>query len=313
MIGDQPLRRAAVIGSGMMGPGIGYTLALTGCEVTIFARTDESVARGLAGFDKAVSMLAGAGSISTDEASGIRERCSGATDLKEATAGADLVIESIPEDLELKRACFTQLEGLCRRDTIMTSNTSGIPVAQIAAALRYRDRFAVTHFWNPPHLMPLVEVVKGEETAPETVETLTALLLKGGKKPVTVLKDTPGQLGNRLLHALIREAIHIVEQGIATVEDVDTAIKNGLGRRFPVYGVMEHQDIAGLDMVLAIQNYLCPSLCNDTEPARVLREKVSGGSLGAKSGSGFYDWTKRDVGTVIDKRDTFLLELLKKR
>jgi 3-hydroxybutyryl-CoA dehydrogenase len=134
---------------------------------------------------------------------------------------------------------------------------------------------------------------------------------KAGKAPVSVLKDTPGQLGNRLFHALLREGIYMVQEGIASVEDVDSAIKNGLGRRFPVYGALEHQDVAGLDTVYAIQSYLCRALCRDTEPSPILREKAERGDLGVKTGQGFYDWHKRDIETVIKKRDAFLLELLK--
>jgi len=159
--------------------------------------------------------------------------------------------------------------------------------------------------------MPLVEVVKGERTSMATVETLSELLASAGKKPVKVLKDTPGQLGNRLFQALLREAMYIVEQGIASVEDVDTAVKNGLGRRFPVYGPLEHNDVVGLDTLYAIQSYICRSLCSDTEPSSLLTEKFENGNLGVKSGGGFYDWKVRDSGEVVARRDRFLLELLK--
>ena len=169
----------------------------------------------------------------------------------------------------------------------------------------------MTHFWNPPHLMPLVDVVKGEKTSQETIDTLIALLKEAGKKPVAVLKDTPGQLGNRLFHALIREATYIVQQGIASVEDVDTAISNGFGRRTPAYGALEHQDVVGLDMVYAIQSYMCEALCNETKPAEFFKDLVKSENLGAKTGKGFYDWSKRDVNQVIERRDKFLLELLK--
>lgn len=308
---NKDIERAVVIGSGQMGPGIAYTLASTGCRVTIFGRTTGSVERGMKDFNSALESLSGVGCIKRDKAREICARVSGTTQLEKSVADAGLVIESIAEDLQIKQELFGRLESMCPVDTILTSNTSGLPVGHLAEFLEHPGRFAVTHFWNPPHLMPLVEIVKGEKTSPETMETLVTLMKEAGKKPVSVLKDTPGQLGNRLFHALIREAIYMVQEGIASVEDVDSAVKHGLGRRFPVYGPLEHQDVAGLDTVFAIQSYLCRALCRDKEPSPVLRGKVANGDLGVKSGRGFYDWHTRDIDAVIKKRDTFLLELLK--
>lgn len=311
MILKQNIQQAVVIGSGQMGPGIAYTLASVGCRVAIYARTKESVERGIQAFRAIVSALADAGCISDKEAAEVRIRVTGTTYLEAAVASTDLIIESISEDLELKQELLSRIEQACPNETILTSNTSGLPVTQLAHFLKHPARFAVTHFWNPPHLMPLVEVVKGEKSSQQTIDTLVAILKEAGKTPVAVLKDTPGQLGNRLFHALIREAIWMVEEGIASVEDIDTAIKNGLGRRFPVYGALEHQDVAGLDTVLAIQNYMCKALCNAADPSQILKEKVAAGDLGVKSGCGFYDWTKRDIRSVVQKRDDFLIELLK--
>ncbi|UCF93081.1 MAG: 3-hydroxyacyl-CoA dehydrogenase family protein [Desulfobacterales bacterium] len=311
MVKRQDIQRVVVVGSGQMGPGIAYTLASVGCSVSIYARTPESVERGLQAYQAAVNLLVKSGCISAGAGSEAAARLSGTTELEDAVARADLVIESIAEDLKIKQELFARIEKACPSQTLLTSNTSGLPVTQLASVLRQPERFAVTHFWNPPHLMPLVEVVKGEKTAPLTIDTLVAVLQEAGKKPVVVLKDTPGQLGNRLFHALIREAIWIVQEGIAAVEDVDTAIKNGLGRRFPVYGALEHQDVAGLDTVLAIQSYMAKALCNETAAGRLLREKVAAGDLGVKSGRGFYDWSRRDIGAVIEKRDAFLVEMLK--
>ena len=305
------IRSAVVAGSGQMGPGIAYTLASVGCQVQIFARTIDSVERGMAGINDLLGTLSSEGLLEAGKAQGVRQLISGTTDLEGGVRQADLVIESIPENLELKRQFFGRVELHCPADAILASNTSGIPATDLAAGLRRPERFAVTHFWNPPHLMPLVEVVKGVKTSMATVETLVDLLSRAGKKPVKVLKDTPGQLGNRLFQALLREAIHIVEEGIASVEDVDTAVKNGLGRRFPVYGPLEHNDVVGLDTLHAIQSYMCPSLCSDAEPAALLREKFDNGDFGVKSGKGFYDWQVRDGAELVDKRNRFLLELLK--
>ncbi len=311
MVNHRKIGRAVVIGSGQMGPGIAYTLASTGCRVTIYARTTESVDRGIQAFHRATALLAENDCISEEQAARIATKIEGSTELASVVRQADLVIESIAENSGLKQELFGRVEASCSVDTILASNTSGLPATELAGALKHPGRFAVIHFWNPPHLMPLVEIVKGEKTFPQTIAVLTELLKDAGKKPVVVLKDTPGQLGNRLFHALIREAIWIVQEGIASVEDVDTAIKNGLGRRFPVYGPLEHQDVVGLDTVYAIQSYLCRVLCNETRPASLLENKAASGELGVKSGLGFYDWSKRDVAPLLEKRDAFLIELLK--
>jgi len=308
---SKDIQKAVVVGTGMMGPGIAYALAKAGCKVTLYGRTQESLEKGFLSCRKAVDTLVEAACITKEAGGSVIEKIAGSTDLESAIRDTNLVIESIVEDIKIKQGLFSRIESGCPGDAILTSNTSGLPATALAGALKRPERFAVTHFWNPPHLMPLVEVVKGESTSIETIETLAALLTQAGKKPVKVLKDTPGQLGNRLFHALIREAYWIVQEGIASAEDVDSAIKNGLGRRFPVYGALEHQDLVGLDMVCAIQDYMCKALCSETEPAKLLRDLVSSGNLGAKTGKGVYDWAQKSETDVIEKRDRFLIHLLK--
>ena len=308
---SKDIKRAVVVGTGMMGPGIAYALAKAGCDVTLSARTSESLEKGLASCRNAVDTLVQAECLTSEAGRSVLDKISGGMDLESAVRGTDLVIESIVEDTQIKQDLFSRIEKSCPEDAILTSNTSGLPATALAEALAHPQRFAVTHFWNPPHLMPLVEVVKGEKTSLETVDTLADLFFKAGKKPVKVLKDTPGQLGNRLFHALIREAYWIVQEGIASAEDVDSAIKNGLGRRFPVYGALEHQDLVGLDMVYAIQEYMCKALCRETEPARLLKDLAASGNLGAKTGKGVYDWTVKNPADVIAARDRFLIHLLR--
>ena len=307
----EDIKQVVVIGTGMMGPGIAYTMASVGCAVTIWGRTDESMEKGMNSCRNIIKTLTEEEIIAGADGTDTLARISGSTDLKNVAAKADLIAESIVEDVEVKKQFLSRVEDLCPAHTLLTSNTSGLPATQIASGLQKPDRFAVTHFWNPPHLMPLVDVVKGEKTSQDTIDILVALLKRAGKKPVVVLKDTPGQLGNRLFHALIREAIYIVQQGIASVEDVDTAISNGFGRRTPAYGTLEHQDVVGLDMAYAIQSYMGKALCNETEPVAFFREMVESGNLGAKSGKGFYDWSKKDLNEVIERRDRFLIELVK--
>src|SRR5579872_4100221 len=211
----------------MMGPGIAACLALAGHHVTLFGRSAPSLERGLAATRAAVDLLQREGLTSSPQADTAADTLRGTTDLGEAVAAADFVFESIVEDLAEKQHLFSQLEPLAPETAIFTSNTSGLPISRIAEVLAHPHRAATTHFWNPPHLMPLVEIVKGEQTSDETLLCLRALLDGAGKQTVIVRKDVPGQLGNRLLHALFREAFHIVHEGIASVEDVDLAIRSG--------------------------------------------------------------------------------------
>jgi 3-hydroxybutyryl-CoA dehydrogenase len=229
------------------------------------------------------------------------------TDLEAEVVNADLLVESIPEDLPLKQRFFQRLASVAPAKTILASNTSGISISAIAEGSGHPERILTTHFWNPPHVMPLVEVVMGQRTLESVAQQTVDILKRCGKIPVLVRKDTPGQLGNRLQHALVREAIHIIHEGIATAEDVDLAVKNGFGLRLPVWGVLEHADAVGLDLVKSVQDYVLPALRNETFADPLLTQKVQEGNLGAKSGKGFYDWTIRDMSAAKARRDDFLI------
>lgn len=310
-MGPQPVRRVAVIGTGMMGPGIAYCFAVAGRQVLQVGRSEASLARARASIEAMVSTLRREGVLSDVQASRALNGVTGTTDLASAVAGADLVVESIVEDLAAKQAMFVELDAICPESTTISSNTSGLPITKISSGMRHPERAATTHFWNPPHLVPLVEIVKGERTSEETAERLRSVLTEIGKRPVVLRKDVPGQLGPRLLHAITREALAIVQDGIATAEEVDTAVKAGLGLRFPVYGPLEHADMVGLDLTSAVASYLWRDLSAASEPNRLLQEKLSKGELGVKSGKGLYDWTARDPEELRAKRDAFLIARLK--
>jgi 3-hydroxybutyryl-CoA dehydrogenase len=302
-----------VIGTGMMGPGITATLALAGHDLTLVGRTAPSLERGLSAAREAMQLLGREGLVDQQRADRAVTRLRGTIEPAEALRKADFVFESIVEDLSQKQQLFQELERLAPPTAIFASNTSGLPISRIADGLSAPERVATTHFWNPPHLMPLVEIVKGERTSDGTVRRLRELLDDAGKQTVVVLKDVPGQLGNRLLHALFREAFHIVQEGIASVEDVDLAIRSGPGLRFPAYGLLEHADMIGLDMQLAIDGYLFAELCNLAEAPPLLKERVARGDLGARSGRGLYDWSSKDAAAVRARRDRFILDRLKDR
>jgi 3-hydroxybutyryl-CoA dehydrogenase len=304
-------RSASVIGTGMMGPGIAATLALGGVRAAILSRTEESAQKGLATALELIGLLERNELASTAKAVFARANLSASSEFEQGISSVDLVIESAPENLAFKQELFEKMDALAPASTVLTSNTSGLSITAIAERCRHPERVVTTHFWNPPHLMPLVEIVRGKKTADDVVTSLRELLTACGKVPVVVKKDTPGQLGNRLQQALVREAVNIVEQGIADVEDVDLAAKAGFGLRLPVYGIFEHQDAVGLDMCLTIVDYVSQDLYNEPRAPEYMRNLVRDGHLGAKTGKGFYDWSKKDINAVKARRDQFILDFLR--
>ena len=303
--------KAVVVGTGMMGPGIAVSLATAGIETTLVSRSPESASKGLSQSKVQLQILNDRGLISPEQFETGNSHLASSTLLDKSLPAADLVIESIPEDLCLKQEFFKHLDALAPIATILTSNTSGISITEIAEGTKNPERIMTAHFWNPPHLMPLVEIVMGQHTDEALALRLMAILKHCGKTPVLVRKDTPGQLGNRLQHALVREAIHIVNEGIASVEDVDLAVKKGFGLRLPVWGVLEHADAVGLDLVKSVQDYVLPHLNRDTKSSPLLAEKLAKAEAGVKSGKGFYDWRVRDINAAKSARDEFLIEFMK--
>lgn len=302
---------AAVIGTGMMGPGIAMTLALGGLRATILSRNPDTAQVGL---DKALTLLGvleSNGLASPEQATSAREILSGSTSFDQVISEADIVVESGPEVMEFKQDLFARMDSIAKPEAILTSNTSGLSITDIASKCARPERVLTTHFWNPPYLMPLVEVVKGQKTSDTAVEEVRQLLEHCGKVPVVVKKDTPGQLGNRLQMALLREAVHIVQEGIADAESVDLAAKTGFGLRLPVYGILEHQDIVGLDLGSRVLDYVTRDLNNETGLPPLVRDMMARGDLGVKTGKGYYDWSTRDPEAVKARRDRFVLAFLK--
>jgi 3-hydroxybutyryl-CoA dehydrogenase len=300
-------RSAAVIGTGMMGPGIAVTLALGGLRTVLLSRTEEGARRGMETARAQARLL---------EENGLAEQAPAlavSTDLEATVADVDLVVESAPEDMDLKQRLFERLDRVSRPDAALASNTSGLSITAIASRCRRPERVLTTHFWNPPHLMPLVEIVRGEQTAPEVALAVRDLLARCGKVPVMVKKDRPGQLGNRLQMALVREAAYIVAEGIADVEDVDLAARMGFGLRLPAYGILEHQDVIGLDLGFAVVDYVARDLCNQPCGPPIMRAMLDRGEMGAKTGKGFYDWSHKSVDEVKARRDRFVLDVLRAR
>jgi 3-hydroxybutyryl-CoA dehydrogenase len=297
----KPFETAAVIGTGMMGPGIAVTLALGGVRPVIVSRTVEGAEQGRESAHRLLDLLAEHGLADRTSAAPIAV----STGFEEAVSAADLVIESAPENMALKQNLFRHMDAIIRPDAVLASNTSSMSITEIASLCKRPERVLTTHFWNPPHLMRLVEIVKGDCTSDEAALAVRDLLARCGKLPVIVNKDTPGQLGNRLQFALLREAMHIVEQGIADAEAVDTVAMNGFGLRMPVYGPFEHQDIVGLTTCKAIMDYVAPNL-NSTPRTPAIIDRL----LSARGT--FLDWSRRDREQTKARRDAWVLEMAKR-
>ncbi len=227
-----------------------------------------------------------------------------------AAHDVSLIIEAAPEVLALKQSIFAQLEACCAPTAVIATNTSGISINQLAAELKHPERFIGTHFFTPADVIPLVEVIACEHTLPEHSASIMELLRSVGKLPVLVRKDVPGFIGNRLQHALAREAMSLLEKGVASAEDIDTVAKWALGIRLAITGPLEQRDINGLDVHHAITEYLYPDLENRETPSKVLSEKVKQGKLGVKTGEGFYDWQTPGSRAVLQEKDTTLRELV---
>ncbi len=292
------IRRIAVVGAGLMGHGIAQEFAVAGYDVALHDVSEERLARALEGIAENLRALAGLGLADAALAGAVPAAIRAGTDLGEVVADADVAIEAVTEDLPLKQRIFGELDRRCPPHAILASNSSSFMPSQLAPATGRPDRVLVAHYFNPPHLLPLVEVVRGPATSDETVETVRALLTRIGKRPAVVRKEAPGFVGNRLQMALFREALAIVEAGIATPEDVDVVVRNGFGRRLAAAGPFEVFALAGFDLVLAVAEQLVPTLESSPEVPAPLRETVARGELGVKTGKGFYEWTPAEAAAL---------------
>jgi 3-hydroxybutyryl-CoA dehydrogenase len=292
--------RIAVIGAGRMGHGIGWRLAAAGHAVRI-QDPDQGVLAALPARLDEIRHLLEAGE-------DIAGRVSGTSDLRAAVENADFVFEAAPENVALKQALFQELEELAPRHAILCSNTSAIPIAQIAARVQAKDRVAGTHFWNPPYLVDLVEVVLMGEANRPAAEKAATLLREAGAHPVFVNRDIPGFIGNRLQHALKREAIALVAAGICDAETIDDVVKHGFGARLGVLGPMEQSDLVGLDMTKAIHDVLIADLDRTPGTHPYLDDLVARGNLGMKTGKGFRTWSPEEAAAVGDRLRRFLVK-----
>jgi len=297
--------KIGVVGAGLMGHGIAYLLAAAGHTVGIYDPSAEWRASLPARLDSARELLG------DDPA--LLERIAAHDTMAPAMRDASFVFEAAPEKLALKQEIFAELEGLTAPTTILASNSSAIPTTAIGAKLKYRERVVGTHFWNPPHLVPLVEVIQNEMTSEETVRRTVELLRAAGRNPVHVKRDIPGFVGNRLQHALKREAIALVAAGVCDAETIDEVVKTGFGARMAVLGPMEQSDLVGLDLTLDIQNVLIADLDRSAGPQQLLKDKVAAGKLGMRTGEGLRKWTPQSAEAVRERLRRFLAAQAKAR
>jgi len=297
--------RIVVIGGGMMGIGIAQVFAGAGRRVCIVEPLDAVRATII---DRVRNSLALMGADT-----GAADRVETSADLGSAVEAASYVTEAVPEKLDLKRAIFAELVAKAPRTAILASNTSVIPIGRIAEGLATHDRIVGTHWWNPAPLIPLVEVVQSGGTSDETVAATMEMLQSIGKRPAHVKKDLPGFVGNRLQHALWREAIAMVAEGICDARTLDDCVKNSFGLRLPVLGPLENADLVGLDLTLDIHKTIIPELDRHDRPNELLEKYVAAGRLGFKSGEGFRAWTPDEMAALRTRLTHHLLEAQRKR
>ena len=294
--------KIAVIGGGAMGRGCAQVFAAAGYPVALQSRKEETLAKAMQSIRHDLGFLAERGVGSEDEVESSLARVYPTQQLEEALDGADFVLECIYEDLGLKQDLFKKMDAMVGPDVVLATNTSVMSITEIASTSKGRDRIVGTHWWNPPTLLPLVEVVRTEHLSEWVVDLTMALMRKIGKRPVLVQKDVPGFVANRLQHALWRECVSIVEKGIADAATVDEAIKGSFGMRLAALAPMENADMGGLDLTLAIHGYVFPFLEDSHAPSPLLEEKVAKGELGFKTGGkGFQEWTPEEMQGVRDR------------
>jgi len=288
------IKNVVVVGAGMMGNALAQVFA-SNPELNVKLKTRELKEDRFKPIEFNLDIMISRGAMTPEEKEQILAGIHFVTDDAEAYTDADFVIENYPEVMETKQNLFAHIEKFCREDTILATNTSVMSVTEISEKCKHRERVVGAHFWNPGHLIPLVEVVKSDYTTEQVMQDTITLMERCGKKPIYCKKDVPGFVANRLQHALWREAIYMVENGIADAKTVDDACKYGPGLRWPVLGPMENSDLATIELTHNIHSYILKYLADNHEPSYMLKEMLDRGDLGMKSGKGWQEWTPEQV------------------
>jgi 5-formyl-3-hydroxy-2-methylpyridine 4-carboxylate dehydrogenase len=300
------IRHAALIGLGTMGPGIAARLSRGGIAVTAYDTSPAATARSGGNIDIARHIL---------DRLGVEPPATGEAPIRyvdsfeACLADADLIIENIPENLEIKAACYRKLDPLIGSSVIVVTNTSGIPITKLQSHISNPGRFAGMHWSNPPHIIPMIEVIGGTQTAPETVTVIRELIRSLGLLPVVVKKDIPGFVENRVLYALLREVVDLVERDVIAPEDIDTCVSWGIGYKLAVIGPMALLDMAGLDIYQSVASFLNVDLASRQDVAPGILEKIAAANLGIKSGKGIYSYTPEKIVALQKERATKLIAI----
>jgi 3-hydroxyacyl-CoA dehydrogenase len=302
------VKKAAVIGTGTMGPGMGAVLERAGVDVVLYDVSEEQLEKARPGVDLARSVLDRLGG-EGNGAGGTELRFE--SDLAAALDGADLVVEAVPEKLELKQQVFADFEQHVSPEAILASNTSGIPITKIAENLEHPERVIGTHWSNPPHLIPMIEIIPGEKTSPEVTATTQELVRQIGYYPCTLKKEVPGFVENRVLYAIMRECLALVDKGVVDAEELDLNVKWGIGYKLAVVPPMALLDMAGLDIYNAVASYLNQDLSDEKGVSSTITERVDQGKLGIKTGGGLFDYDAERAAQLQKERAAALVAVRK--
>jgi 3-hydroxybutyryl-CoA dehydrogenase len=301
--------KIGVVGVGQMGSDMAALALAYEYPVVLTARTMAKAEAGRQRIERDLDDMIRYGKIGEAEKEEMLNRLCLSGDY-EALADCAFVIEAVAEKREVKQEVYEKIEAVCPADTILLSETSGIPADELAEKMKHKERFLIAHSWNPPHVIPLVEVVRGSQTSEETVQKATAFLESMDREVVVLRKAVPGFIGNRIQHAMFREALALIEAGVATPEEIDKVVYYSFGQRFSSVGLMEYYDSCGLDLQYQVQSYLLADLSDAKGPQKPLTDCLAAGKMGAKTGQGLYDWTQKDRADFSDRKSRPFLKFV---
>lgn len=311
----EEIHRISVLGSGTMGHGIAQSFIMAGYPVMLYDVDQSVLDRAKSLIEKSLERFSQFGLIDRADAASSLERLTTTMELQRCVAESQFITEAAPENLSLKQQLFADLEALCPDDAILASNTSSLTLADIGSRVNKKDRLVITHWFNPPHIVPTVEVVQSRWTSEQTMDTTIALLTKLRKLPVRITKELPGFIVNRIQMALIREVLSLYEQGVASAEDIDRAVRGSIGFRLASIGPLQTVDFGGLGLWLKVCENLFPVIERSTDPPHSLADLVSQGRDGLKTAKGFYDYSAAyesgELDEAIEQRDREFLNRLK--